>query len=483
MSIIAEKIKQKLEAFEQYYLEEPEENNSFISESEEEPKTELETINTERIKRNSTKLKEPKEEFINKYLNEKNIGLSANSHSCKDFQKENNHIKNNFLFLEKDFNYKINEYVSNKLNKQNLSLNSKNPEKKSQINNPNLLNLNNINNKNNLNYQMNYSTDHSQNIDSNAKQSNFNYIELGYSCENTFDYFNEEINNLSSENKSILISLKQEEKIGLNASGSAESKIEKQKSNIFDENINFTLRKITSLGKDSNEKTESEKFDEIELHERESFFYKKFEDDNFNENKNEESEKNFEAFKVNKNSLWRKFFLPSFYFIEEFIFVFLMVILLILDPIILIFLKFVDFIYTKINNHCIKKNYSKVDDVFINNNNHLLFCCAIEEIDTKNIGNFYENRIYNVTLCEKYFNYFFNNCAYKKQRNIIKVSFIVIALLINLYILMNFQEKKTKLLLFFLNNLYLLYHTMDLFNEKLLNYTENIGWNKIINKI
>jgi hypothetical protein len=31
--------------------------------------------------------------------------------------------------------------------------------------------------------------------------------------------------------------------------------------------------------------------------------------------------------------------------------------------------------------------------------------------------------------------------------------------------------------------LYLLYHTMDMYNQKLLNYTENMGWFKIMNSI
>lgn len=491
MSSIAERIKQKLEAFDQYNLEETEENNTIQSETEDESKTVLETLNIERIKSNSVRLKESKEEYITKYINENNIELFAYSRSCKNFEKENFDKNNNLLLLENDINYKINEYVTSKLNMQALSSPGKNSIKDSYNKKQSLILINknyvnNNNNNNNLNYQTNYSTDHTQNIDNNEKIANFNYIELGNSCEDPFEY-DADINNLSSHNMNVMHTINHDE---TNINKASESNIlrtfNREKSINFSENFNFTLRKLTSLGKDSCENNEGKEFDEIILHDSESFFYQKFDEasNSINNNKNDKTSLTEEN--VKEKSLWRKIFLPSFYFLEEFMFISFMVLLLILDPIIVFFLKSFDFVYAKIF-YCLNKNdYSKVDNVMNNNNNnnHLLFCYEIEEIGFNKITNFDEsidNK--NNTMYEKYFNYFFNNCSYKKQRNIIKITFIVIALLMNLYILTSFQEKSTKLILFFLNNLYLLYHTMDLYNEKLLNYTENIGWSKIINKI
>lgn len=523
MSSIAEKIKQKLEAFNQYNYEEPEEKDNYLSESEEEPKIELESLNIEKLKRNSLKLKETNEEFQTKYLIEKNIEICGNSQSCKNFEVERN-TENNYLFAEKDLNYKINEYVTNKLNKQGiLSPTIKN--KKSLQNNKNYnlnrinLNIINNNNINNLNYHTNYSTDHTQNIDSNGKKSNFNYIELGNFCEETFDYAEDLVNTSSDNSSSILNCLKNQEKLVLSkkaSSGSSEANNnnknnQNDKSFNYNEKKNFTLQKISSFGnKESSEMENTKDFDEIEIKEKESFYYQKFEERSsynislkLNNEKEDNVEDNYNLITNRNDSIWRRIFMPSFYFLEEFIFVVLMISLLILDPVIIFILKLIDFIYEKLknwyNNYNQNQNqnkYTKLDSSISNsnnniNNNNLLFYGEIEEIDFNNLENFNHNNLNNNnnfnyqrnTFCEKYFNYFFNNCVYKKQRNVIKICFIVIALVMNIYILTNVQEKATKLLLFFLNNLYLLYHTMDMYNEKLLNYTENLGWFKIMNSI
>ncbi len=518
MSDIAERIKQKLEAFEQYNFEEREEKEVSESEVEEQiiQSEEEQIIEFENLKKDCVGFKESKDQYINEFLIEKNIELSEISQSCRNFEVEKN---DNYILLEKDINYKINEFVTNKLNRQS-DLKQKNSSKQSLKNKKNShlnLNLNNIkissNSSNNNNYQTNYSTDHSQNIDSNRKKGNFNYIELGNSREESFDEYVGYFKNTSSENNSsILTSLEQEEKSELSkkASGAASDsstnmKLYIHKNTNYDEDYIFTLRKISSFGnkdKDSDsEKKDKNHFDEIEMKEKESFYYKKFEESNNHINyadiKSNNSKKaaadeenNYNSSKTennnNNNSLCRKFLIPTFYFLEEFILVALMVILLFLDPIIILILKIVDYILSKFSN-CFNNNkqYSKINEQNennSNNNNHLLFCGEIEEIDFYNLEN-YDNPIPKATLTEKYFNYFFNNYVYKNQRNIIKICFIATALVMNIFILTTVEEKVSKILLFFLNNLYLLYHTMDIYNEKLLSHNENLGWFKIMNSI
>lgn len=175
---------------------------------------------------------------------------------------------------------------------------------------------------------------------------------------------------------------------------------------------------------------------------------------------------------------------------EEFLFVIIMIILLIIDPLIIFILKVLDCINikcTKINNSNIINNKYASGNNYNNSNKftHYLICDENDAEEMNNnindIDNFESNM--NISCYEKYSNFVFNNYAYRKHRKTIKIVFIAIALVMNLIILTSIQDKFLKYVLFFLNNLYLLFHTMDIYNELLLGQTENLKWNNLLNEI
>lgn len=144
-------------------------------------------------------------------------------------------------------------------------------------------------------------------------------------------------------------------------------------------------------------------------------------------------------------------------------------ILLFIDPIMVITLKLIDFIKEKFSKTN-KNDDSQSNDSYSN----LPSDCdnkLNEELDNQN----------DMTYFERYNNLFFNNAIFKTYRKKIKATFIGISLFINVLILTSHMEKEIFTLLFFLNNLYLLFHTMDLYNENLIRFTEDVQWKSLIN--
>jgi hypothetical protein len=181
-------------------------------------------------------------------------------------------------------------------------------------------------------------------------------------------------------------------------------------------------------------------------------------------------------------------------------------ILLLFDPIITISLKIIDLIKIKLSNKKSKiggnekenenenegnnlekiqnenqfiENYINIENLpdkmkSLNNNNY-------NNYDTNNDDNkenSFENEK-NLTYYERYYNFFFINQISKNYRKAIKSIFIGISLFGNLLILASNMEKFKFVSIFFLNNLYLLYNTLDLYNDELIIFAESAKWNYI----
>ena len=132
--------------------------------------------------------------------------------------------------------------------------------------------------------------------------------------------------------------------------------------------------------------------------------------------------------------------------------------MILIDPLIIIFLKFLDLFKNKQENENQENIYERNID-------------CLENSENRN------------SLYEKYRNYFLNNFIYKKHCKIIKIICIGILLLMNIIILATIHSKTLKVLFFMLNNLYLLYHSLDIYNERLIGYSENQKWNNVLNEI
>jgi hypothetical protein len=161
-------------------------------------------------------------------------------------------------------------------------------------------------------------------------------------------------------------------------------------------------------------------------------------------------------------------------------------ILLIIDPIIIILLKIIDLIKfyknkskreINENENQYKENYIKIENLPEELNN-----IKNNINDNINENNTFEDEK-NLTYNERYYNFFFSNQICKIYRKRIKSIFIGASLFANILILAyntNMENYKF-ILIFFLNNLYLLYHTLDLYNDKLIKYMKNINWNNTNN--
>ena len=138
--------------------------------------------------------------------------------------------------------------------------------------------------------------------------------------------------------------------------------------------------------------------------------------------------------------------------------------LLALDPILVILLKFIDLIREKFT----KKNEDGGDS----------YSDLPTDVENEIMYNFENGK--NFSCYQVYNSLFFDNTICKNYRKGIKSIFIAISLFINIIILVSNMEKMLYTLLFFLNNLYLIFHTMDLYNEKLIRYTEKIQMDSLM---
>lgn len=180
--------------------------------------------------------------------------------------------------------------------------------------------------------------------------------------------------------------------------------------------------------------------------------------------KNKEYENNNNNF-PNKNINFSQGQRCNFICLKKTLLLIMLFILLVFDPIIIIILKIVDFFVTKFS----KKNENEEMDKYININDLPYNINDIEANET------------NLTYYERYFNYFFSNKSLKKYRKVIKMFFIAVSLLGNILIISLKMQKIEFVSLFFLNNLYLLFQTMDLYNESLVRFRENVKSNTLIN--
>jgi len=470
MLSIAEKIKLKLQDLEQYNVDEVEEKSDNNIDSEDDSKSDIEVVNEEKFRRKSMDVPEPKQEFLQNYLIEKKIEIHENSQSCKNLEIENKNDISIKIISEKDINYKINECVYNKLNRNNMISTIKNSNNKIKQNKK--VSFPTTSNKNYpVNFQTNYSTDHTQSIDGNAKHYNFNYVELGNTNEDNF-YYDE--NFLNSENNNNINYTKLQYKNDINPSIENPSI---HNNLVKDYNKAFTLApNFHSEDSDEcNDENVKEYFNVINLDDREKLDYRKINEKNINNF--EYNKVMIESTKKDKKISWK--FTTFIYFLEELLYCIMMVFLLILNPLIILILKLIDFIKEKLKNYNENKNLKQAES---NNEqfdyqigkSHLLYCGDIDEIEYDNIENLNNfNRI--LGYYERYDNFFFNNCEYRRYRKIIKISFIVFSLFFDFIILTNIEDKNFKLLMFFINNLYLLYHTLDFYNEKLFGNYENFN--------
>lgn len=485
MSSIAERIKFKLEALEKYNFDEQADQESNYSEVREESVLEVELLNLENLEKDSSFTQKETEEMFQKYLSEKD---SLNSNKQYFFEVEKMKMENNL-------NYKYNDdkYFNGRIDGNSLKFLLKKNEE-AYLNQASEKNFKFQSNqfKSYSNSQSNYSTDFTKNFESNKKTQNHNYCELeDFAKENIFNCDEEEyfeksdmylnIDNSkceSSFNKKTFESIRSVSSKRYSESKASENQMNLREilnygSNDNPHSYNNEINPHKTFSENSNEELNSNKNSDDE-----NFFYNRISDGN-----NSDALKTTTQSKNSEASEPIRFFV-FFSFIEELLFVFMMIFLLILDPIIILILKIADWVIQKINMIKGSNKYFLLDKNKTNTNfcNHLLICGEIEEVDFKHNFDHFENKIF-FSLYEKYFDYFFNNCGYKKLRKTIKICFISISLFLNLIIIRSFVEKNSKILLFFLNNLYLLYHTMDIYNENLLGYSESVRWSNILEKI
>ncbi len=510
MLSIAEKIKLKLADLEKYNIEDPEDNYSYLNDSEEESNKDNKILNLEEIELNSLKEDKPLNAIINNKVNIEN-NIESKEKLVKQEDKDNKHNFLNNNLLTNDLNFKINEFVNNKINrksiKEDINSNLNSEQKRKSIN---------IVKKNSqLNYQNNYSTDLSQDIDINQKFNTYNYVELGeiHKVENLYgsEQEEEDINVSFKNNNSNFTKTNFEREKKYSGSTCATNEIldyrnnynlnrknrENDIDNIITRNQNEIKKRSFVVLKEEckqlfeNKNTNENNFDEINLLDKKSFNNEKMNDNIIYRNNRITSENQiFTLMDINdindidsNQSEFRRSALHIIEFIVQMLFILMMICLLLLDPLIIFLLKLIDYIRESIDKYSKNKHLNTKASNKNGSENHLLFCSEIEEIDFNNLENFENIRDRNLTLYERYLNYFFNNGEYKNQRRIIKISFIVISLLINICILSLIENKIYKLLFFFVNNLYLLYHTMDVYNERLLGYTDNLKWSNILNKV
>lgn len=324
--------------------------------------------------------------------------------------------------------------------------------------------------------------------DTNIK--NFNYMELGNSIDekdSETDNDNEEENDKFYYRESFYNS----DNVKLNKI--VEKKFDYKKSNSLKYENKFNSSRMPSMRKSN---LKHQKFSSLGIAER--FFTNK--ENNFNENfdceKNiniDNNEKENDLYKNkprvkfsnylcnesnnNKTSESEKEVAEKFYDCigKSFVLLFLFI-LLAFDPFVVICLKIVDLIVLKFCSNKINNTNTESQESYSNLTNEN---SNLDETENNSLESI-DSQEPSVGFYEKYNNYFFVNKYFKEYRKVMKSVFIGISLMLNILILTSNLEKTSFTLIFFLNNLYLLFHTMDLYNQNLMRYTEKIKWNSLL---
>jgi hypothetical protein len=269
---------------------------------------------------------------------------------------------------------------------------------------------------------------------------------LKFSIRNPSSYFPNQVNNPFSSGRKIKVNLNKK------IISEKESENDNDNSNVKD-NCNENDNRKESIYHDDNYNNSEYTFD----------------NDNINDILNLSKRNSRVKFLINNeenlnNSCSEKFFNCLG---VGFLIIFL-IILSIIEPVIVIFLKFIDFIKVKIS----KKNrgINEIKETNQSNNEENFYTNLPSNADNELIENL-ENET-NLTCYERYYNLFNENKTFKYYRKYVKWLFITICFLLNILILTSNLEEVIYVSSFFMNNLFLLYHAMDLYNENLKFYSD-----------
>ena len=157
-------------------------------------------------------------------------------------------------------------------------------------------------------------------------------------------------------------------------------------------------------------------------------------------------------------------------------FVIIFIVFLVFDPLIILILKIIDGLIIKISQFKFSNKYSVIDINTKNTSNRLLIFEEIDSIDLDNCENINKSSLYH-----NYSKIFFEYFAYINLRKIKKICFIGISLFMNFIILMVLR----KIVLKYCYYAWIIYicYVMDICNEKLAGYSEDLIWSNILEQI
>lgn len=469
MSRLTEKIRLKFDSLENNNFYENEDEESILYDIEYHSNKELEDLYKKSFDINSEFSYTEKEESIHKFLDDKVIPFSCYMENSIENSQNEKLDKNNNKIYQYDLLNHINNFDSNCKNIRNfIPFN----EKKYQLSSDKMrIYSNNFSN---------YSTDLTKNFESNKKLQGYNYCE--------FDNLDNEkiINNDNFETsifRSNLELILEEDKKAFYISSINSNK----KSN---ESKNYVKMELNNLIENGTEKDFSDISNKGVIEHNiisEDLVFKSYpnqssESENFYYQKICEEIKTTEIFKSPLQTKYtdfsdNKILFTFFSFFQKVFIILIFIILLVLDPLIILILKIINCIKNQAKEFK-KEKYSKIQNNINNHNSkHLMIC---EEIDSLSLKSYIDE---DSSLYKSYIKIFLENCFYKKITYFIKIFFIIILFILSFIIIVTVKEKSTKVLLFFLNNLYLLYHISDIYNENLVSYSENLKWSNILERI